>query len=216
MFELPIYARNFVAATAFEVTCSTEQGDETLLVESRRRLDGGMLLFTVIGGQQVQAHSLHELLLASHRCVALTIPHNIRVLWNGVSKSASLLEVLIPTREPLFQPSVKLQLTFDAATYATETCDTLYDAIRELEDILGGDVAMWFQTCIHCNYSWPALYNPGWEDRNDYKCYRDTPEAHIEIRRNGKFASTAAQEAGDYYVDAFHTCAAWQRKLPLE
>jgi hypothetical protein len=84
----------------------------------------------------------------------------------------------------------------------------LQDAIWELQEQTEKLASWWFRTCYHCRYSGQAR-SYALSDR-EYWCYRDVPEAYEEIRSRGKYASSAARFAGDYFVDAFHMCSAWQ------
>jgi hypothetical protein len=84
----------------------------------------------------------------------------------------------------------------------------LTDAYVELQEITELVARWWLCTCFDCKYSGHAR-DYCLSDR-EYWCYRDVPDAYAEIAAKGKYASQEARFAGDYFVDAFHTCAAWQ------
>ncbi len=210
MSDLPASGRNFVGVSAVEAVYHAAQVSHRLLLELRRSADGTMRLFTEIGGQQIQARSIHEFILARSDCKSLAIPHRVRVLWQGVPRVADLLEVFIPRHDEAANIHVQLRLDMEGSTYETEPCATLSDAVRELRERFPADTEWWLQTCHHCAYSSPFLLGPGWDDRDDLQCYRDAREALAEVRWMGKFAGYDTLHAGDYFVNAFHTCAAWR------
>ena len=81
--------------------------------------------------------------------------------------------------------------------------------MMELDDIID-DVAVWhLKTCHGCKFSRPAFLWPV-SDRDELRCYRDAPDALAELRSQGKFASSEALHAGEYFVNAFHRCSAWE------
>jgi hypothetical protein len=209
--ELPVYLRNFVAASAFEAVYITEQGEQTLLVEVRRKPDGKMLLFTVVDGQQVREGSIQEFILTHQACKSLCIRHTVHVLWNSTPKTGELLEIFVPEQDVSRGISVRLRLTIASTAYETDACATLTEALMELDDVIGSETDWWLQICHDCYYSAPAFLFPV-DDRDDLRCYRDAPDVVAEVRDKGKFASPEALYAGSYFVNAFHTCAAWRRR----
>jgi hypothetical protein len=217
MAELPAYARNFMAASSFEATYRTDQGEQTLILEVRRTPDQGLLLFTVVDGQPVRVNSIHSFILTHPACRALSIPHTVGVLWNGTHKRAEFLEVYAPAPDPdpTYRVSIEAALTIEGTTYKSEACATLSEAMAELRDAIGPETDWWLLTCYHCDFQQPA-FRFLVDDRDEMRCYRDAPEAlFVEAKRRGKGASDEALYAGHYYVNAFHTCAAWRRRNPL-
>lgn len=143
------------------------------------------------------------------KCLSLSIPHTLYVLWNSVPKAAELVETFVPAPASPSFVNVKLSLVVDGNVYETEACDTLTDAIWELDEAIGEEIEWLLQTCYDCLYSRPAFLTPV-SDRDHMRCYRDVPEAFAEVRRQGKNASAEALHSGHYFVNVFHTCAAWQ------
>lgn len=203
---LPDTFRAFSSFNKFWVIHHTEQGEQILLWESRTTAGEKRVLHTIFEGQVVRVNSLDEFLLANPECLSLSIPHDVKVLWNGESQFAKLTEILSLRADRVV---MKLCLVIGGTTYLTEECDSLTDAIWELDKIIGEKTEWWLQACYHCIYSRPAFLFPV-SDRDEMRCYRDVPEAFEEVKRLGKFAGISALQAGHYFVDAFHACAAWE------
>jgi hypothetical protein len=210
MDQLPAYTRNFVAVSAFEAIYRTEQDEQTLIWESRISPDRKATLFTRIGNKEIRVGSIHEFVLEDSRCISMTVPHKVRVVWNGSPTAAELLEVFIPAPSDKLAPvHIKVSLTIGDASYESVECDSLTEAVWELDEMIGPTVEWSLQTCFDCIFSWPAFLGPT-SERDELRCYRDAPEAFEEIRAKSKFASQKAREAGHYFVNAFHTCAGWK------
>ena len=205
---IPDLIRSFSSFNKFWAIHCTEQGEQTLLWESRTTTDEKFTLYTVLDGQEVRVNSISEFLFAHPKCLSLSIPHDIQVLWDGKSQSAELTEDFSLQSEPS-SVVIKLCLVIGNSRYETEECDTLTDAIWELGEIIDGDIKWWVQTCYHCIYSRPAFLVP-MSDRDELRCYRDVPDAFEEVKHRGKFADASALHAGHYFVNAFHSCAAWK------
>lgn len=204
----PQFADRFVAAHAFDAVYRTNEGEQDLLLEVRTMANSTTTIYGMVQGQEIRANSINQLVWALQGCISLSINHSISVLWNGTIKKAELLEVLTPTAD-VNGISTSLRLAVDGATYETEPCHTLTDAEAELYDIIGPDIHWRLRTCFGCSFSRPAFLTPA-SDRDDLRCYRDAQQAFAVVRRAGKFASFDAYYAGDYFVTAFHSCAAWQ------
>ena len=210
MQELPDYITGFTNFRIHEAIYQTKDKKETILLEFRLTVLEEDILFTVIDGKQIRVETIHHLVQALPALVSLSIPHSIRLLWNGVIKQGELVEIFSPSQDPKHPliASLQLRLTLDDQTYETTICDNLQDAVQELEEMTEAEAQWWLCTCYHCHYSdHNRLYSLS--DR-EYACYRDVPEALAEIRAKGKIASPEARRAGKYFVDAFHTCAAWK------
>lgn len=203
------YGRNFVIARSFEAIYRTRLGEHVLLWESRTPPSGNALFFTVLDGQEIRVGSIHEFIQQHPECISLSIHHTMHVLWNGVSKKAGLDEIYVPDRTGRAYAMIKLRLVIDSAEFETEECSTLADAALELEEIIGSGVEWCLQTCFECDYCSSAFPSPA-SDRDDLRCFRDDPEAFMEVKRKQKFASAEARFSGHYFVNAFHTCAAWR------
>ena len=204
----PDPTRTFASFNKFWAICHTEQGEQTLLWESRITVDQKHDFYTIFDDQEVHVNSINDFLFTHPKCLSLSVPHDVQVLWNGKSQFAKLTEIFSLQPE---KPSVVIRLSLDISdlSYLTGECDALTDAIWELEEIIGESTKWWIQTCYHCAYSRPAFLVP-MSDRDEMRCYRDAPEAYKEVKLRGKFASTIALHAGHYFVSAFHSCAAWK------
>jgi hypothetical protein len=203
-------SKNFTAFSIYEATYRTEQGEDTILLEFRTMPNEQQVLFTVIDNKQIRADSIHELVYSLPSLVSLGIPHSVRLLWNGNIKLAKLIETFRPSQDieyPSFA-SLQLRLVVDNKTYETALCNTLQDAIWELQEMTEAEAAWWLRTCYHCQYSGQAR-DYALSDR-EFWCYRDVPDAFAEIQAKGKYASREARQAGRYFVNAFHACAAWR------
>jgi hypothetical protein len=222
MLDLPLIYQNFVSAAVFEAVYTTARGTQMLLIETRtymKKMNGSQTqsLFTVIDGVAVREQSLYDLVLRDPECQSLSIPHSLGIEWNGATKSALLTEVLVPYHGPKPGRSVSVKLLFsvDNQFFETELNDTLQDAFIELDEQMGSSDALWFKVCYQCHYGYPKLEGPQ-DERENLQCFRDSPPEHFEeAKRLGKFATAAARQSGDYFVNAFHTCAAWKRHQPL-
>ena len=209
--KLPGTTQNFVAAHFFEATYQSAHGDQLILIETRTRHDNSTLVFTMIDGQPVRASSIPDLVLSRSDCISLSISHVVPMLWNSAPLKGQLIEVFHPTPNGSHW-SVTLKLTIDDVTYNTSPCISLTEAMFELQTLIEKSVPdlKWsLRTCLECKYSFPAFLGPS-SDRDELKCYRDASEALTERQQKHKFASSEALNAGAYFVNAFHRCAAWQ------
>jgi hypothetical protein len=175
----------------------------------RKRAKGQWIVFTKVGGQLARYDSLQELVLKQPNCRALIISHTLNILWNDTVHKATLYEILSPSEKKSGLVTVKLRLEVNDKEYETEECDSLTEARRHLVEI-SSPVTFQLQICADCCHSWPAVTGPGWDDRDELACYRDAPDAEAELVEKGKFASDEAAGAGEFFVNAFHSCAAWQ------
>ncbi len=209
MEKLPEYAINFVSSHVQEAVYRTEHEEQIVLLESRQSPTEEEILFTIINGQEFRASSIHELVYALPSLVSLSLSHSVRLLWNGFIKKAVLVEIFTPShtqRPPL--ADLQLRLIIDDKSFQTTACDTLQDAVWELHELIGDEVKWWLYTCYSCQYSGYAR-DYLVSDRQ-YWCYRDVPEAVSEIQAIGRAHRLRARWSGAYFVDAFHTCAAWR------
>jgi hypothetical protein len=208
---------HFVAVDNFEAVYRTTNGEQVLRWEMRTKHDWNRVFFTRVNNQDIQVRSLEAFVLLQPDCVALLIPHQVNVLWNNQSIVAELVEIFTPMRNKheSLAPKVwvNLKLTIGDLSYETVKCDSFSEAIWELNELVGLETIWWLQTCHHCKFSYSAFPGPT-NDRNDLKCFRDEPKAFAEVQEKGKFASTEALNSGDYFVNVFHTCAAWQQIKP--
>jgi len=203
------YPDRFVAVRAIEALIHTGMGTQSLLLEYRQHIDGKLDVFTIVGEEPIRAASLHDLISAHPTWESLDVLHNVSVLWNGTFTKVVLHEIFSrPTDQYV---SIRLQLDIQDASYQTEACETLQDAYWELQEVARPNL-LELQTCQTCYFAWPAVTGPGWDEHDELACYRDSPLAALEMRQNREVASDAAQAQGQYFVHAFHRCAAWQAR----
>jgi len=209
MEKLPEYAINFVSTRVHEAVYKTEHEEQTILLEFRQFLSENELVYTIVKEREFRVTSMHELVYALPSLVSLSLSHSIRLFWNGVIKKATLIEVFMPSRTqqpPLANLQVKLIL--DDKSFQTTSCNTLQDAIWELQELTNTEAEWRLCTCYHCQYSGYARDYAN-SDR-EYWCYRDVPDAVTEIQTSGKVIRHETRWAGAYFMDAFHTCAFWR------
>ena len=152
--------RNFVAVSVCDAIYKTQQGDQSIILESRAKADRTETIFTIIGGQEVRAGSIQELVLKRSDCISLTIEHAISVVWNGVLKTAVLYEIFIHDKNNPAYPPVKIILSVDNTPYETSECDSFSEAMFDLHDVTR-PIAEWrLVTCYDCKYSYPAFSGP--------------------------------------------------------
>jgi len=188
-----------------------------LLIEMRISAEGKILLFTVVNGQQIRSSSIQEFVLSHPDCLSLSIGHSVNILWNKAIERAELYEIYVPVHSGHNLIRVKVRLIVGNTTHETEACETLTEAVMELKELTSPDAEWWIQTCHHCIYSYPAFLGPGWDDRDQLRCYRDTPDEFVQIHQKGqKFVSSDTMYAGNYFVHAFHTCAAWRKPKAID
>ena len=207
----------FMAALSYAATCQMDHGEVPLILELRRFPDGAVLWFTIVEGREIRANSFRGLFESIPEMVSVAIPHQLTVTWNGRSREATIIERMFRDTEAPFDVSVQLQLVLDSEAYTTTACDVLQDAQMELYDIVRPEVQLVVQTCTTCFYGYGLSLGPGWDDRNDLRCHRDSPPQLFDsLRRKGKFASWDARYSGHYFVSAFHRCAAWREWREVE
>jgi hypothetical protein len=215
VFEFP---DKFMSASSFRAVLRSDDGDESILVEMRKRVDGRWKVFTVVASEIVRASSLQELLLTRPDCYELVIPHEIEVSLNGETKHAQLYEIYARTlqEQVMGRVSIRLRLYIEGSVFETGFNDVLQDALEEIRELIGNGNQLWLRTCHDCRHVWATVNGGGWDERDELSCYRDAPEAGAEVRKKGKFASKKAIGAGEYYVSAFHSCAAWEPSKTLD
>jgi hypothetical protein len=209
MEKFPEHAKNFVSAHVQDAVYKTEHEQQNILLEFRKFPSESELVFTIVNEQDFRVASIHELVYALPSLVSLSLSHSIRLFWNGASKNATLIELFMPsyTHRPT-SADLQLRLILEDESYQTTACDTLQDAIWELQEQTKLEAEWRLCTCFHCLYSGYAR-DYAVSDR-EYWCYRDVPEAVTEIQTNGKVVRNDTRWAGAYFMDAFHTCAFWR------
>lgn len=214
MLDLPLIYQNFMSAVTFEADYETKQGKETLWIESRIYLEKlnephAQVLFTCISGNTIRVPSIQHLILQKEDCLSLSIPHSVTVDWDTASKRAILTEVYVPHHGFIPSWGVQLLLHVDDRFFKTGLNDTLQDAFLELDEQVGSELSLFVKVCYQCDYSYDAP--PGTRDeRENLQCFRDNPERLQEVKKMNKFASAEALRSGHFFVNSFHTCAAWR------
>ena len=205
--------RMFMSVRAYRGQYETADGAQPLILEQRLLPDGEMRVFTVLAGQPVRARSIQALMLERPEWVALRLAHTVDVLWKGRRHLAELEEAYL--RAPGFSAhlAVALCLRIGGEVVATELCDTLSEALAELQALGAAGGGYRPVICHSCALSRPSLTAPGWDDRDDHQCFRDTPEAYASIGGDGRPVRGWGLHGGDYFVNAFHTCAAWRQAM---
>ena len=177
-------------------------------LEMRQNKDGAITVFTLVDGEPVRAASLHHLVYEHPEWKILDVPHDVHILWNGTPIKVVLHEIFGPAIDQYV--SIRVQLNIEGISYETELCRTLQDAYWELQEMVAPNTLR-LQTCFDCYFSWSAITGGGWDEHDELVCYRDAPlEAITEIHQRAKFASEGAEATGQYFVNAFHRCAAWR------
>ena len=97
MEKLPEYAFHFVSSRVQEAVYKTEHEEHIILLEYRQSPTEEELLFTVVNEQEFRVPSIHELVYALPSLVSLSLPHAIRLVWDGTVKKATLIEIFTPS-----------------------------------------------------------------------------------------------------------------------
>jgi hypothetical protein len=202
--------RVFMSASAYRALYETAEGVQPLILEVRLLPDGEVRIFTTLAGQPIRANGFRSLLPDRPECLALRLTHAVEVLWGGQRHLAEVEEAYVRDPGAFLSVAVTLRLTIGGQVVTTELHDTLADAVSELRELGAAGGGYWLMTCFSCALSRPALPGPGWDDRDDHQCFRDTPEAYSSIGGDGSSSRGWGLARGDYFVSAFHTCAAWR------
>lgn len=208
MAETSPEKQNFIAAKVYEAVFKTQQAEEIITLELRTRSDRTTTLFTVIDNQETRAASIPSLLLIRPDCISLSIAHTLDVQWNDVRKKCTLTEIFLPEWDNRSFVPLKIALMVDDETYLTSVGISFTEVMSDLHDVIRPRINWRLVTCYDCKYSRPAFLGPT-SDRDELRCFRDTPTAFRQIEQTAKFVSGELLHAGDYFVDAFHRCAAW-------
>jgi hypothetical protein len=206
-------ARHFMSARVFEAAYREGDNEEPLILEQRTRwpIWWELLLFTVISDQPVYANSVQALLLSQPTWESLRIPHEITVLLDGERKAARIHEIFTSNAG-----HIEIRLLFavegEDKVYETAACDTLQEARWELRELVGSSRDLWLQVCSDCTHSTSISTGGGWDEHEEHGCNRD---AHLATRENDLLGGmTHFEGAYDFFVHAFHTCAAWRSSRP--
>ena len=181
----------FVSAQVHDAIYKTDNGDLSILLEMRQRVNGETEIYTWIHDEKVRAKSIPDLILSRSECLSLTINHDVPVIWGEDIERAILQETLTPNKQDPAHVLLSLKLMVDDIAYETSACVSLTEAIFELDEKVGNEVKWYLKICHSCKFSRPAFAWPV-SDRHELRCYRDAPEAFAEIRNKGKFASRDA------------------------
>lgn len=208
---------NFVAVQTFEATYHDAVGELRLVVELRQNVKGHLSLFTKLRGQEIRVKSIQEFVKSQPDCISLSIPHHVHIQWKDKLQPAHLIEIYSPTFGSHPFTWCNLKLIIDKTSYETEECDSLTEAWWELHEMTQQEDKSWrLITCYDCFFAQAGYLFFGHDERDQLRCYRDAPaEVAEEVNENPKHAHKEALESGAYFVNAFHTCAAWEpRRAP--
>jgi hypothetical protein len=202
-------ARHFMSARVFEAAYREGENEQSLVLEQRVKwpIWWELLLFTVIGDQPVYANSVQALLLSQPTWESLRIPHNITVLLDGERKAARMHEIFSSNAGNI---EIRLLLAVEGEdkVYETQAFDTLQEARRELDELVGFSRDLWLQVCSECTHSTSISTGGGWDEHEEHGCNRDAP---LATRKNELLGGiTHFEGTYDFFVHAFHTCAAWR------
>jgi hypothetical protein len=198
-----------MSTRVFEATYRDGENEQRLVLEQRVKwpIWWELLLFTVIGDQPVYADSVQALLLSQPSWESLRIPHDVTVLLDGERKAARIHEVYTANAGHI-EIRLLLDIEGEDKVYETEPCDSLQDARRELDELIGPSRGLWLQVCRECLHSWEISTGPGWDEHEEHGCNRD---ALLAPRENDLLGGVTHFEGRyDFFVHAFHTCAAWR------
>lgn len=211
MDEFINYRNRFSSFNLLYANCEVGHQSARISIETRINASGEELFFTKINQVEYIAGSIFELMRKIPSIKSIRIYRNVSALWKEDLTSIELIEAfrLSQALEEETSISYQLYVSIENEKYSTGICETLTDAIWELQEILSPISQFWLCTCFHCFFAHHPLDYMN-TDRL-YWCYRDVPEAMSEINAKGKAASPASWFAGTYYVNAFHTCAGWRR-----
>ncbi|MBX3065730.1 MAG: hypothetical protein KF726_22320 [Anaerolineae bacterium] len=207
---MAVHNKSFVSTHWYDAIYETPVEQISIIFEERIQADRSSLIFTRLNdGREIRASSIPDLVITNIDCISLSIKHEISVWWNGKTEKGQLEETFARSQEDSSNTSVTLVLNVRAGQYTTTACESFTEAMFELHNITPQEISWRLQTCFDCKFSYPAFTDPT-SDRDELQCHRDAPLAFQEVQTKGKYASLAALHAGDYFVNAFHTCAAWE------
>lgn len=210
---------HFVQTSVYEGNVVFQNGkDFKILIESRMTWDAIVVLYTKIGEDTYRVESIEELVSSVPKIKSIEIPHKVYLSIDGEMVVANLTEVFSSGGRGNKKPIIfQVKLIIMEKVYRTSDCETLTDAIWELDEIMSQDLKKGWRlfSCYDCRFSYFARSYLN-SDRM-YWCSRDVSTKDLEeIESKGKFASQKSLFAGVYYVDAFHYCAAWTAKKPIK
>lgn len=200
---------HFVLSRHYFASFMSDEGEEPIVIELRANSLDQFTIFSIVKGKVIRSQHLVDFVGSLPELKFLEIPHQVELLWNEKVLKADLIEVFRSPEQAEEPDSILfgLNLKIGDTTYSTTSCDTLQDAIVELQSMIGEEVSWFLRTCYDCYYSGHARFYAT-SDR-EYWCYRDV-SGFSEWRSQWKHADTSMRFSGDFYISAFHTCAAWQ------
>jgi hypothetical protein len=192
----------------------TETSRERIVLEMRvMRL--GRRVFTKIGQLAVDSKSIQELVAGRVDCRQISVFHRLTVLVNGQARDGMLEEVFTRGEPGRTTVGRQLVLVIGEKTFKSTVCNSLTEAMFSLDDELGSATKWWLKVCFDCRFSRDAGFVPH-DDRDFLVCYRDFHDQLLQIEQTetSRDNSEFPPNVGDYFVNAFHTCPAWQERLP--
>ncbi len=189
-----------------------EQSCEAITIEMRVTPQN-RLVFAVIDKEPAEARSIQELVAERPDCREISMSHALKLILNGEAKAASLVERFIRDQTRPGLVGRQLVLTVDERRFESQICNSLTEAMFSLDDMLGSSAKWWLTICFDCRFSREARFVP-LDDRDFLVCYRDFPNqlSQIEQLEDSRKDATQLSDGGHFFVNAFHSCAAWKEK----
>lgn len=209
MNDAPDNWNRFISSRYYRAKYKSDSGEEEIIIEVRANAIDEFKFFSIVMGEKIVASYLMQFAMLLPNLISLEIPHSLQVMWSNNIYEAQLLEIFQVTETDSDSKSctLRLELKVDQQVFQTEPCDTLQDAVWELDGLIGDQIQWQLRTCFHCYFSGHARdYITG--DR-EYWCYRDS-SIYPERRNQWKSVDPKIRFDADFYVNAFHTCAAWR------
>lgn len=203
------YWRHFVLSRHYFARVVNGEGTEKIVIEERANALDEFEIYAIVKGEPIRARFFEEFAASLPGMRRLEIPHRIELVWDGEIRKADFIEVFKRSAEGDGHAMIEFSVVLKVGdnSYATEACDTLQDAIWELEETISHRATWRIRSCYHCFYSGHARFYAT-SDR-EYWCYRDIPD-FPEWKSDWKGATPSERSSGHFYVNAFHTCAAWR------
>jgi len=177
-----------------------------LIIETRYRPDEGVELFTIYNEVRVRATTLNDLVSKLDGIDEIQIPRKVPIDFGERVVVGRFTEHYRPSRSGnAFAETVKATLQVDTNVWESPWSDFLGDALVELHQL---SPAWRFRTCMTCALA--AQPSPYGNTDREFWCYRDSPEAIREYEQTGRFSDGPYRFTGNYWVPAFHRCAAWR------
>jgi len=211
------YCEKFTVATHIRATYVYQKDRVPILLEYRRSFKSERV-FTIINGKAYNIESclnkaLIELVECMPQSAAIAIPHSVELEINEQVYRVEIVDYLVSAEKSdiasEFGVKTKLECVFEEQTYVTNSHEDVYTAFAELLSLLSKSKDAFLHLCPFCAYvDFHANY---------LFCLRDVPsKVLMTIRKLGKHAENANWYRGGIWgLDAFHTCAAFEKQNTL-